>query len=157
MITHDWVNKIEIRENRVGRVEISKNLGLVNGPEIVCNDIASKDRECSIRRNGLNSLNHALLEGDWRIAEGISKLASRIGVVSWRIIRRIRAATDWLRAVVIGTNLVRKINVSITDVNDLNRRLSASDRALRIWLWLWERYGIWGNLWVGAKPNKGGT
>jgi hypothetical protein len=138
VVTHGWVNKVEAGENVVGGAQILKNVCLVNGPDIVCDDVTGEESESRIWNNGLDGSNHALLKGLGWITLRVAEFASWVLSVSWSISRRVRAAANWLGAVIVGTDLVLQINVSVTDVNKLDWGLSADCRTLLGWLCLWE-------------------
>jgi len=138
VVTHGWVDKVEAGEDVVGGAQILKNFWLVNAPDIVCDNVTGEDSERRIWNNGLDSSNHALLKGLGWITERVAELASWVVGVSGSIIGRVRAAANWLGAVIVGTDLVLQINVSVTDVNKLDWGTSADCRTLLGWLCLWE-------------------
>lgn len=123
------VDKTQLVQEAVCRIEIVQYFGLVDGPDIMGDHVPGVNRKGRV--HGGDGGHHALLEPKRRVAFGMTVRTTREQGLSGGVILGIRTAADGLGAFVVGAGLVGPIHVRVANMRDPDRRLAARRGAMR--------------------------
>jgi len=101
---------------------------LVDKPDCALNDVTSKQRKGGIRYESLDGVIHALFKAARTITLSIAVSTSRELSIAGCVGSSVRATADVLGAIIVCADFVRKVDVNVTIVDDLQRSLAAGWR-----------------------------